>query len=209
MIIDLHVHTRRYSGCSNIDPMDALASAKSAGLDGLALTEHGILWPPDPLKALRREAEKMELVLLAGQEITCFVSSHRADFLVFGLDESLGSSTGPAELVEHVHKRNGVVIAAHPFKPSRTGDGYNGAGEDIYHLDLDGIEYFHPDHDREARARVGKAADSLDLPMTGSSDAHEPGRIGIYATRFERPVLTETDLVREIKAGRIVPYANV
>jgi predicted metal-dependent phosphoesterase TrpH len=40
--IDLHIHTNRYSGCSNIDAVKLLRKSKEAGLDGIALTEHGI-----------------------------------------------------------------------------------------------------------------------------------------------------------------------
>ena len=42
MDIDLHIHTNRYSGCSNIDPAKLLKKARAVGLDGIALTEHGI-----------------------------------------------------------------------------------------------------------------------------------------------------------------------
>jgi len=42
MEADLHIHTMRYSGCSNIDPLAALQMAAQAGLDLIALTEHGI-----------------------------------------------------------------------------------------------------------------------------------------------------------------------
>jgi len=203
--IDLHVHTRRYSGCSSIEPEEVLEAAKQAGVDGLALTEHGILWPQDRLEALKYQAEELGLVLLAGQEITCLDRGRRMDFLVFGLSESMGTRANPRELIEYVHERNGVVVAAHPFKHSRLGVGYHGVGENVYNLDLDAIELFHPDHDQDAKEKVRAAAEILDLPLTGGSDAHESWQIGVYATMFERPISSIPDLDREIKAGRMKP----
>ena len=47
MEMDLHIHTNRYSGCSNLPPSGLLRKAREAGLDGIALTEHGIRWSDD------------------------------------------------------------------------------------------------------------------------------------------------------------------
>lgn len=205
MKIDLHIHTRRYSACSCLDPTDALKAARRAGLDGLVFTEHGILWPPEHLKPLTIHAAELGLVLLAGQEVTCMNRGRRMDFLVFGVTESLGTRSTPEELITDVHHQAGIVVAAHPFKPSRLGTGYHGAGEAVYELDLDGIELLHPDHDHKARGMVRAAAEARNLPLTGGSDAHEPDHLGICATLFERQIASMSDLVIEIKAGRVAP----
>ncbi|MBU2551521.1 MAG: hypothetical protein KKB20_24130 [Proteobacteria bacterium] len=205
MKIDLHVHTRHYSGCSGIEADELLEHAAGVGLDGLALTEHGILWPEDKLAPLREKAAEIGLLLLAGQEITCLERGRRQDFLVFGMTVSLGSLESPLELIERVHGEGGVVVAAHPFKPSRLGAGYHGVGDDIVDLAIDAVELFHPDHDRQARAKVRAAAKILNIPMTGGSDSHALYSLGYCSTRFFNPIRTEDDLVREIRAGRMEP----
>ena len=205
MLIDLHVHTRHYSGCSAIEPEDLIPRAGAVGLDGLVLTEHGILWPEEKLAPFRDLAAEHDLVLLAGQEVTCLEQGRRQDFLIFGIDRSLGSCPSARELIELVHSEGGVVIAAHPFKPSRLGVGYHGAGDEIYHLDLDAVELFHPDHSPEARSKVQKAAALKGLPMTGGSDAHELCQLGTNWTRFEQRVEKIEDLMDQIKKGRITP----
>ncbi len=205
MIIDLHVHTRHYSGCSSIEAADLVRQSKTAGLDGVILTEHGILWPEEKLALLREEAAKQNLLILAGQEVTCLEKGRRQDFLVFGLSESLGAGASARDLIDRVHDRGGVVVAAHPFKPSRLGVGYHGAGDDIYSLDLDGVELQHPDHNEEARKKVETAAKTMGLPMTGGSDAHELDQVGSHSTYFQNPVRTIEEAMAEIRSGRVKP----
>ncbi len=205
VIIDLHVHTRRYSACSSIDPSDLIPRALEVGLDGLVLTEHGILWRQEKIAPLQEEAAKHGLLILAGQEISCFHGGRRKDFLVFGIDTSLGSAGTPEELIDLVHDQGGLVVAAHPFKPSRLGVGYHGAGDEIRSLNLDAVELYHPDHDEQAREKVRSAAEELGIPMTGGGDAHELYHLGSNSTRFLNRVSTVDDLVNEIREGRVEP----
>ena len=209
MIIDPHVHTRCYSGCSSIEPEDLIDRALEEGLQGLLLTEHGILWKADRLNPLKECAAEQGLVLLAWQEVTCLEQGRRKDFLVIGVEQSLGGRLSPRELIERVHGEGGVVIAAHPFKPSRLGVGYHGIGDEVYDLDVDAVELLHPDHDERARGKVEAVAEDKGIPMTGGSDAHELYQLGTFATRFQDPITTVEDLVREIRAGRIEPVNGV
>jgi len=203
MIIDLHVHTRHYSGCSSIEPEDLIEQALKVGLDGFVLTEHGILWASARLVPLQEEGARNGLVILAGQEITCMDRGRRLDFLVFGLNRSLGSASSPQDLIDLVHYEGGVIVAAHPYKPSRLGVGYHGVGDNLYDLDLDGVELQHPDHNEEAKRKVQAAAKKLGLPMTGGSDAHDIFQLGACATFFQNRVSTIEELGAEIKAGRV------
>ena len=173
------------------------------GLDGLVLTEHGILWREDKLAPLRDEAAEQGILILAGQEVTCMEQGRRQDFLVFGPDESLGTSDKAEEMIRRVHDEGGVVVAAHPFKPSRLGVGYHGVGDNVYDLEVDAIELYHPEQDQKAQEKVRLAARFLDVPMTGGSDAHEIYRLGACATRFFNQVTSIQDLITEIRARRL------
>ena len=46
MLVDIHIHTSRYSECSSLHPIDMAVAAKEAGLDGICLTEHQTVWSP-------------------------------------------------------------------------------------------------------------------------------------------------------------------
>jgi len=193
MVFDIHLHTRNYSGCSNIEPEALLKKAKDIGLDGIALTEHGIRWPDEKVEAVRLNAKIDDLVIVIGQEVTCFNKGKRqGDFLVFGVLESLGSNISAHELIEIGHREGGVVIPAHPYKKSRIGDDYYGVGDRIFDLEIDAIELYHPEHDEEAIIKVEEASMKMGgIPLTGGSDAHDLFMIGACTTIFEQEVWNE------------------
>ncbi len=206
VLIDLHVHTCRYSGCSSIQPEELATAALKLGLDGIALTEHGILWPPEPLAELRNNLGS-SLKLLAGQEVSCYSRHGRfeGEFLVFGVDQAIGSHMSAADLIETVHRLDGVVIAAHPYKPSRTRGGYYGIGDALSSYDLDALELGHPDHDPQAIFKGASYSISRNIPATSGSDAHSLPAIGAYATLILEEVNNEKELAAAIKRGVVVP----
>lgn len=203
---DIHIHTRRYSGCSFINDEEIIDQAVAARLDGIALTEHGMRWPDEEFEGLREKAFSRGIVLINGQEINTFNSANRSEgeFLVFGVRRSLTKKCSAAELVQTVHGEGGIIIAAHPYKLSRGGRShYYGAGDLILKLELDGIELCHPDHNEPAMKKVRQAMDELKIPGTGGSDAHKILNIGSCVTVFENQILDEEDFIREIRAGRL------
>jgi hypothetical protein len=203
---DIHLHTKIFSDCSFIEPADMIPRAVRAGLQGIALTEHGVRWPDEKFDELRRLADPHGLILINGQEV--LASSPRngmeGEFLVFGLRKSMWGSFSAKDLVERVHGEGGILIAAHPYKLSRGGKNhYYGAGNLIYELALDALELYHPGHNERALAKVRKAMEDLGLPGTGSSDAHKIFEIGSFVTLFENEVRTEKDFIHEIRKGNI------
>ena len=40
MLLDIHVHTSKYSPCSTINLIDAVLKAREVGLDGICVTDH-------------------------------------------------------------------------------------------------------------------------------------------------------------------------
>jgi len=206
MAFDIHLHTRTYSDCSFISPPDLIHQAVQANLQGIALTEHGMRWPDEKFDELRRLADPHGLILINGQEIQASSSRNgmEGEFLVFGLKKSLVTKFSARELVERVHGEGGILIAAHPYKLSRSGRlRYYGAGDRVYELGLDALELYHPDHDEEALKKVRRAMETLAIPGTGGSDAHKVFEVGSCVTLFESKILSEQDFIREIRKGNI------
>ncbi len=204
--IDLHIHTRKYSGCSFISHEEVIGQAHAARLDGIALTEHGMRWPDEEFKRFRKEAAANGIILINGQEIHARNSRGQSEgeYLIFGLGRSVTEPLCARELVATVHAEGGILIAAHPYKLSRGGRShYYGAGDLIYNLNIDGIELCHPDHSDMAMKKVRQAMDVMKIPGTGGSDAHKILNIGSCVTLFEKPVRDEKDFLQEIRAGRI------
>ncbi len=205
MEFDLHIHTNRYSGCSNIDPRDALTRAVEVGLDGIALTEHGIRWKDGEIDELLRETGVTGLVVIPGQEVACYSREGRSqgEFLVYGYPESLGSNKSVETVIEMVHAAGGVVIAAHPFKPHDSGYGFYGSGHSIFDYDVDGIEVDHPSYDRVGRELAIELLEKKNYTGIACSDAHDVRSIGTLRTIFDVPIKDTEDLCRELLAGRV------
>ncbi len=206
MEMDLHIHTNRYSGCSNLPPSGLLRKAREAGLDGIALTEHGIRWSDDNLQELVEASGVKDLLVLAGQEVACYTKrgEFQGEFLLFGYPRSLGSSRSLESILELVHGEGGVVIAAHPFKKivSSNSDFY-GAGFRVYDYDLDGLEVAHPSYDRESAALAEEAMRKRNLAGIGCSDAHDLRSVGICRTVFPDPITDMEGLCEAIRARRV------
>src|SRR5215212_2316262 len=112
MKFDLHLHTRRYSPDSEIDPFDLVRRAVEIGLDGIVITEHDRLWPEEELEELRRAAPG--LVILGGVE----VSGRDGDLLCYGVTDltRLRRGTRWGDLTREVAAQNGAAVAAHPYR---------------------------------------------------------------------------------------------
>jgi 3',5'-nucleoside bisphosphate phosphatase len=78
----------------------------------------------------------------------------------------------PGEAIDLIHKSGGLAFLAHP--------GVNNAGrhiDELLTLGLDGIEVYHPQHNRSQCKSYMKMAESKGLLAVGGSDYH--GREGI------------------------------
>lgn len=205
MEADLHLHTNRYSGCSNMDPVATLRRAEQVGLDIIALTEHGIRWPDRELEMLMEKSDVQGLMVIPGQEAACYSSSghFEGEFLVYGYPESLGSSKSAETLIKMVHDQGGVVVAAHPFKISRQTGRFYGSGYLTKALDLDGLEVSHPSYDEESRRLAFETMVQMNIAGLGASDAHDLHQIGIIRTGFDGDVRDVPSLCEEIRAGRV------
>jgi hypothetical protein len=49
---------------------------------------------------------------------------------------------------------------------------------------------------------AGNVAERLGLRATAGSDAHEIVALGTWATIFEKDIVTEVDLLQELKTGK-------
>ena len=175
------------------------------GLDGVALTEHGICWSAENIEEIRDKSGVTDLVILPGQEVACYTTSGRfqGEFLVFGLFRSLGSSRPLEQILEMTHRAGGVVIAAHPYRKLPHESGFYGAGDGVYDVDIDGLEIEHPSYDQESRWLAQKAVRTKKIAGIGCSDAHDLQDVGCCRTVFSRPVRDIETLCEEIKACRV------
>ena len=203
MTFDLHMHTRRYSPDSEIDPFELVRRAKEIGLDGIVITEHDRLWPEDELEELRAAAPG--LVVLGGVE----VSGLGGDLLCYGVTDLANLKRGLpwGELCREVRRQGGVAVAAHPY---RWGQDFDALVRD-QQPDLGGLEMMSNNMDPDLRRRAAAFLERHPQYATlGNSDAHEIGVVGVCYTEFAARIQTPGDLVRAIqeRKGRALARAE-
>jgi len=205
MEADLHVHTNRYSGCSTIDPVAALRRAKQLGLGAIGLTEHGIRWPDDQIAQLLKISGVNDILVVPGQEVACYSQTgvFQGEFLVFGYPVSLGSNKSVQRVIELVHGKGGVVIAAHPFRRLGHGKGFYGSGYSTSDWEVDGLEVDHPSYDAESRVLAREVMAAKNIAGLGCSDAHDIDAVGVCRTVFETAVDSLDALLAAILSRRV------
>lgn len=195
MLIDMHVHESKYSKDSFISMEEAVERAKKIGLNGICITDHE---SSDIFDEAHEYSKKTGFLVLVGAEILTF----EGDLLVFGLKDIPKHKIHAGELLNLVAKDNGIAISAHPFRNNN-----RGLGNHINEVSkiLSGVEAFNGSTELHQNIYAYNLASKLNLPSTGSSDAHVIDRIGKYATVFQGSVRDERDLIEAVKSGKIYP----
>jgi len=208
MLIDLHNHTRLRSPCSQLDPDELIILAKGRGLDGICFTEHDETWPEAELAELRA---RHNFLVLGGME----VNTEHGHFLVFGVPRYEYGMHRLEYLREVVERWGGVMIAAHPFRNTvYKGGVYRAYGPGLTVEEgvrrpafrfCEALETLNGNRPDAENAFARRVAEALGLPQVGGSDAHLPDEVGRFATEFDRPIRSASDLISEIRAGRCRP----
>jgi hypothetical protein len=173
------------------------------GLDGFCLTEHQVMWKPDEVEEL---AKANGIKIFRGNEIT----TAQGDVLVFGLEEDIQDVITVQELHEKVRAAGGYSIAAHPYRGFKV----FGIGQLEMSLEqackkkvikyVDAVEIRNGKVSKQENEMAFKVAQRLNIPGTAGSDAHLRGDLGTWITVFERDLQDETDLIKELQAGRFI-----
>jgi len=173
--LDLHVHSERsFDGVMPLSDIAALARA--AGLDSVAVCDHGV--------ALTEPPEYPGLLFIPGVELATQFG-HLLGLFVTGPVEAHDFY----EAAEAIHRQGGLAVLAHPFEHNRDKLRLLPA---VPHLD--GVEVWNSRADRnirEANALAAAFAREHGLLPFGGSDAHVPREIGnaVVTVRAAAPTL--------------------
>jgi predicted metal-dependent phosphoesterase TrpH len=201
MIIDLHVHTKRLSPCSEMDPEEAVSQAKKMELDGLCFTEHNRTWDDQDFLTLARTAG---IAVFQGVE----VDTSEGHVLVFGLEKHFQGITPIDKLRRMVDELGGFMVAVHPFRGMLQFGLYNlkldpvQASENPLFKWVDDMEILSGRQTRKENDLSSQVCERLNMKGLGGSDAHSEKDIGKCVTVFEKRIEGQDALVRELKAGR-------
>ncbi len=195
MKIDLHNHTSPASSCSGISPEDLLREAVAAGLDGIAITEHGNF---NSAGAVRRIAARLGLRVFVG--IEC--ATDGGHVLAFGVQPPYPAKPRPMPLattIDWIHSQGGVAVIAHPFRAFGEFSPRDRLASIADAFDAMEVVNAHnsPDENEAALA----AQRQLGLVAVAGSDTHEPGRVGQAFTVFDDDIADEAALADAIRRG--------
>ena len=207
MLIDLHTHTHPLSHDSLLSPDELIEAAKAARLDGVCLTEHDFFWDPTEVAALRK---RHNFLVIPGIE----VNTEDGHIVVFGLDRFVYGMHRVHELARLAQTAGAVMIAAHPYRRQlpfelrHEGDWTQALERAVANPAVAHVTAIETQNgrgtDRE-NAFSTEVAARLNLPNTGSSDAHERKDIGRAATQLDRKITNLEGLITELRAGRVKP----
>jgi len=199
--VDMHLHTSHYSMCGHQTIEELITTAVERGLHAACVTEHSFRWSDEDLaKVVRRLGLQEKITVLGGEEVSCRAKddTRQGDYLVFGLPHlDVQDAPDVRDLIEEVHARGGIVIAAHPMR-----QGYN-SDRIVYELDLDALEVYNKNHGPEEQEKARECVRATGVLAVGNSDAHRVEHVGMYRTYFAEPVRSIEGLVRQIKARQV------
>jgi hypothetical protein len=170
-------------------------------IDGIVLTEHDIPWDASEISELFEKTKAWNLKILIGQELRGYLEDEitQADILAFGFYRKMEGEHSVKEIVEKIHEEGGVALAAHPYREKL------GLGDEVYRLEIDGIEVLTPNHMIIDTMKAERAWKELKIAGIGGSDAHRKREVGRYLTHFEDSIRNEADLVTALKTRRCRP----
>lgn len=200
MLIDLHVHTSRYSPCGKSSPEDMMRRAVEIGLDGVVLTEHNVVWPEDEAAALQAQFPLVRIY--RGIEVTVDTGDH---YLVYGLTDpaAFENKMPSAQLMRRVRAAGAAAVLAHPY---RYGPDVPDTLEDH---PVDAIEIHSNNILTYAHVKAVALCNRLGVRPIASSDGHRVGTLGLYAVRLNHNhVADERALARAISAGDYTLHAD-
>lgn len=186
--VDFHAHTH-FSEDAVISPAELPALARRAGLDRVAISDHGTI--EGALEARRLDPE----MVVVGEEIRC---RDWTEVIGLFLTRPVEPGRPLEETVAAIRSQGGVVYVPHPYAYlTRAGERVRRCLELADCLEVHNARAFWPSWNREA----DRAARASGLGRFAGSDAHFPEEVGRAWTEVA-PFRTADDLRSRLGAAR-------
>lgn len=194
MLIDTHLHEKKYSGDSMISLEEIVFRARELGLNGVCITDH-------ESNEIKKEADILSketgFLIVTGAEILTF----EGDMTVFGLNQLPREMVYADELVDMVDRAGGIAICSHPYRKNN-----RGMGDQIRELKtVWGIEAFNGSTPECYNLQAYHLSLELNVPALGGSDAHNINQVGKFATWMPDWVNNELSFIDAVKKGLVFP----
>lgn len=189
--VDCHIHTRASVDCLN-EPADVIATARSRGLDRIAITDHNEIDGAFRCRDLDPER------VIVGEEVK---TAEGIDITGLYLASKIPKGLSAVDTAAAIHEQGGLVYVPHPFAGGK-GAGAHVLDEIADHVDI--IEVFNARiHRPERNRRAVDWARLRGLPGAAGSDAHTLREIGRGMT-IVPAFHGKADLLESLRSGRVV-----
>ena len=219
--LDLHVHTKNVSPCSQVDAPELVHLYQGIGYAGVVITDHyydryfngltGFSWPAkiDCFLTGYRQAlatgQKIGLDVLWGMEIRFTESDN--DYLVYGIGENFLKENprlynlSLVQFRELIRHQNIPIYQAHPFRP----------GMSLVHPELiDGIEVFNGNCQHDSRnSSAFEFAQKNNIKMISGSDFHRPQDLGRGGISTSEKITSSTELVKALQNSHTIQLLGI
>ena len=193
--VDLHSHTW-FSADSPTSPARLVREARAAGLDRIAVTDHGTIEGAVAARAIDPE------LVIVGEEIRC---KGGVDLIGLYLHEPVPDGITVEEAARRIRSQGGVVYAPHPYAYLiHAEERAQQVAEVADIIEVFNARAFYPAWNRRA-ALLAKANNAA--PAIGS-DGHMPWEIGRVFNRV--PDFSDgRSLVNALHAAEVTPAATI
>ncbi len=186
---DFHIHTCYSSDATThprtiADQLQAHPFIKAA-----AITDHNTL--SGYFKVRELASPYPDVLIIPGIE----VGAIGGDVIILGVEEEPRRPWSVADLIDFADERNGVVIAAHPYREP-------GLGDTAREYDLDAIEVLNGISEPSANREAEELAKTMGLPGVAGSDAHQEGQLWSAYTELQASLSVDA-VVQAVKRGRV------
>ena len=187
--VDLHIHTN-YSSDATIQPkiiVDQLYAHPF--IKAIAITDHNTL--EGYYKVHELASTYQDILIIPGVE----VSTIDGDLIVLGVTELPPRPWTVQSVIDFSQERNGISIAAHPYRE-------HGLGDLTKNYDVDTIETLNGASTLQANKLAENLARTMGLPGVAGSDAHHADELWTVYTEIQASSDID-EILKAIKKGLI------
>ncbi|MBQ8238456.1 MAG: PHP domain-containing protein [Oscillospiraceae bacterium] len=194
MLVDMHLHEKRFSTDSFISLEEIVEIAKGKGLDAVCITDHDSMELRDFAAAY---SKKVNFPIFVGVEYF----SLQGDITAWGIDSFPDARIDAQDFIDQVNRAGGFCVSCHPFRNNK-----RGLEDNLRRVKgLHGVEVLNGSADMEANRTALRYCRELGMKAIGASDAHTTGQVGKYVTWLPEKVTTLPDFVDQLHACHTRP----
>jgi predicted metal-dependent phosphoesterase TrpH len=191
---DLHIHTT-YSSDSTVTPKNLVEKLVAHNfIKVAAVTDHDTV---QGLNVTRQLASAYpDILIIPGVEI----STAEGDLLILGTEEAPPKPWTVEGVIDFAREGDFVSVVAHPYREY-------GMGDLARNYKVDAIEILNGESPPHANKLAQELAESMGLPGTAGSDAHQPSELCSVYTEVQAG-LDVGEILKALKKGLVTAHST-